>query len=183
MIDLETLGVIPTSIVLTVGVVIFDDNYDILDQKKYILDKKEQLLLKRTYCDSTITFWKNQPEEAKQQFKDSHIYSLNEFKKDFFDFVKKYDVKMVWSSAPVLDVGCLQTLYGDGDYLPWKYNQVRDLRTIRDYLRNYPEREGVHHDCVDDCIYQVICLKKSIKDMMLYGYQEISNQITNKKGI
>lgn len=172
MIDLETMGVIPTSIVLSVGVVIFDDCYEIIDKRKYILNRKEQIILKRTYNNNTLNFWKNQPPEAKKQF-EGIVWNIEDFKKDFYDFVSKYKVDCVWSSAPVLDIGCLQTLYGDGDYMPWKYNQVRDLKTIRDYLKEYPKRDGIHHDCIDDCLYQIECLKISLRDMMFYGYNEI----------
>lgn len=33
MLDLETLGVIPTSIVLSVGIAIFNEKYEIIDKK------------------------------------------------------------------------------------------------------------------------------------------------------
>lgn len=176
MIDLETLGVCPTSIVLTVGVIIFNNRYEILDRKFWVLDKKEQLEMKRTYCQGTIDFWKRQPKEAKTQFQNPSI-KLSDFKKEFSDYIKKFNIKLIWSTAPVLDIGCLQTLYGDGDYLPWKYDMVRDVRTIRDYMKDWPERDSsnYHHDCLDDCEYQILCLQKSIRDMMFYGYEKIKS--------
>ena len=182
MLDLETMGVCPSSIILSVGVVIFDDFYKIIDKKMWVLDKKEQLQLKRTYNENTLTFWKNQPKEAKEQFNTKEIYSVNRFKEDFYIYIKKFNIDSVWTSAPVLDVGCLHTLYGDGDYLPWKYNQVRCLRTIRDYMKEFPKRDGdnIHHDCLDDCEYQILCLRQSINDMLLYGYNEVM-KVKNEK--
>lgn len=175
MLDLETLGVIPSSIVLSVGIVIFDEKYEIIDKKVWVLNKEEQLKLGRTYNKQTIEFWKDQPEEAKEQFNSKYVYKIDDFKTDFFNFVSKFNIDSVWTSAPVLDVGCLQTIYGDGDYLPWKYNQIRCLRTIRDYMNGFPTRKNIHHDCIDDCIYQIECLKKSINDMLFYGYNTVKS--------
>ena len=181
MIDIETLGICATSVVLSVGAVIFNDEYNIIAKKLYILDKKEQLAKGRTYNQGTIDFWNNQPVEAKRQFKTDHVYSIEEFKSDFSNFVKKYDIVFVWSTAPNLDISCIQTLfeidkYG-GSSIPWDYNKIRDVRTVRDYLREYPKREGIYHDAIDDCIYQIECLKLSIRDMFIYGYQQVNSQL------
>lgn len=174
MLDLETLGVIPTSIVLSVGIAIFNEKYEIIDKKMWILDKNEQLKLKRTYNQGTVDFWKRQPKEAKEQFNSDEVYNLEDFKINFYNYVSSFKIDTVWSSAPVLDVGCLQTLFGDGDYLPWRYDQVRCLRTIRDYMQGFPDRgENIHHDCLYDCIYQIECLAKSVRDMLFYGYNTI----------
>ena len=183
MVDLETMGICATSIVLSVGAVIFDDEYNIIDKKLWVLDKKEQLKLGRTFNKETIKFWEEQPPEAKKQFITEHLYSLDEFRKDFTTFVNNYNVRLVWSSAPNLDIGCIQTLFdidNQGDHLPWRFDKIRDLRTIRDYLREYPKRNGVFHNAVDDCIYQIECLKLSVRDMFIYGYNQVKNQLNER---
>lgn len=181
MIDLETLGICATSVVLSVGTAIFDDEYSIIDKKMYVLDKREQLERGRTYNKGTIEFWNNQPKEAKEQFKTNHVYSIDEFKKDFSNFIKQYNVELVWSTAPNLDIACIQTLFeidkNDGSVIPWNYNKIRDVRTVRDYLREYPKREGIYHNAIDDCLYQIECLKLSIRDMFIYGYNQVKSQI------
>ncbi len=181
MIDIETLGICATSVVLSVGVVVFDDEYNIIDKKMYVLDKREQLEKGRTYNKDTIEFWNNQPVEAKKQFHTDHLYSIEEFKNDFNKFVRSYDIDLVWSTAPNLDIACIQTLLEldkNGDsVIPWKFNKIRDVRTVRDYLKQYPKREGVYHDAIDDCLYQIECLKLSIRDMFIYGYHQINKQL------
>lgn len=181
MVDIETLGICATSIVLSVGIVVFDDEYNIIDKKLYVLDKKEQIKMGRTFNKDTLDFWNKQPDQSKEQFKTKHLYSIDEFKKDLYSFVSKYDIDLVWSTAPNLDIACIQTLFeidkNGSSLIPWNYNKIRDVRTVRDYLRTYPKREGIYHNALDDCLYQIECLKLSIRDMFLYGYNQINSRL------
>lgn len=62
-------------------------------------------------------------------------------------------------TAAVFDITILENWFrACNTPIPWKFWNVRDVRTIVDWFnidtRSY-EREGVHHNALDDCLHQI----------------------------
>lgn len=67
--------------------------------------------------------------------------------------------KRVWAHGVCFDIGNLESLYrAAGQETPWKFNDVRDSRTIQRLMPPYltvPDLETVAHDPVADCVRQI----------------------------
>ncbi|OYW60916.1 MAG: hypothetical protein B7Z40_19340 [Bosea sp. 12-68-7] len=89
------------------------------------------------------------------------------------DFIRINKPERVWANGAVFDIGILEHAYrSKGLVIPWKYNQVRDSRTIRQEIPMLAERtatgtyvpvgEPAHHP-ITDC-------KVQINDLWIRGF-------------
>jgi hypothetical protein len=135
MLDLETLGFRPETVVLTIGAVHFDP-YDINkepDKPFYArLDMEEQTALGRTTDESTIEWWGKQPQSAQDEaMSEENRISLADFKQQLNKYIVGVD--KIWANGPTFDIIILENLYRMiGAPVPWQFWQVRDARTIYD---------------------------------------------------
>jgi hypothetical protein len=156
MIDLETLGTSPTSIVVSLGAVWFGENglgaefygvFDIADQGKY----------GRTMNPDTIKWWMQQSPAAQAVFRHAPTKTakiLADFV-DFFGDIK--NVVKVWGYGSDFDCVILRSLYDTfGVQAPWSYKNTRCFRTLVAENSHVPAptRDGVHHNALDDAKYQ-----------------------------
>lgn len=68
----------------------------------------------------------------------------------------------VWAHGSDFDLPIVRNMAAKhGVKLPWKYSMVRDTRTLY-AIKGKPTiaREGIHHDALDDCIYQAKCVQE-----------------------
>ncbi len=180
MIDLETLGTKKDSLILSVGIVLFDPDAapgTLLDSFHFPMDlaaqKGGQLEL------SCITdFWFQQPDAAKAMTdlraavphrQPEHLASLLE------NLIKRYPNAKVWGNAPSFDcdiIDSLLTRCGLGGK-PWKFYNERDYRTLKaefGHLVKLPKAE-VAHDALSDAKAQAIGVQ-TIMRALRHGGQE-----------
>jgi hypothetical protein len=172
MIDIETLAVDSSALVLSVGAVYFripalNDPPEIGDAFIAIPSIVEQLLAGRTVDRGTQLFWKQQPAVASSHWNDPGVAQSKVF--DMLVALKTFipDPKTrVWANGIVFDIGILDSLYRDYKIeQPWAYNSARDARTIFNMLPKRTDRPDpdwvkdlIPHHPLADCKGQIIKL-------------------------
>lgn len=167
MIDLETLDLIPSAKIVSIGAVIFDPRYGKIGDRFYReLDYKAQK--DRTHSKDTVSWWKGQPTAIRKQLQgktplESALIDLNSFLPS--------DVK-VWGCGPTFDISILEDAYRSLDSeIPWKFWNVRDVRTIRDIYENNRGGWGknaakANHNALDDAHRQAEEVNKLWRKIM-----------------
>ena len=143
MLDLETLDVKPSAVVLSIGAVVFDRYTRQQGPTFYVeltnhLD--DQLKNGRTVSGSTVAWWMRQSPEARRVFEEKEtsperctpMYALS----TFIDFCREHKVKYIWAKDPDFDVVILRSMfeaYGVDDLqFPFNYSKARAVRTVLD---------------------------------------------------
>lgn len=161
MVDLETLDVLPTATVLTIGAVKFDPFGDDINspscQKFYArVDVDSCDRLGCTVSPATLDWWAGQSKEAQEEafHVDSRI-SINEALDKFYKFC--WGAKRIWSHGAGFDVIILENLFRKvNKSIPWQFWEVRDTRTLFD-LGIDPQRPPVlKHHALEDAWNQAI---------------------------
>lgn len=156
MIDLETLGVDPDCAFISIGACFFNPATGDIGKTFYRRIDWESALEGRTITPSTLKWWMTQEDEARQEIlKDGR--PLKEVLNDFANYLGDSN-PIVWGNGATFDVSILTHAY-NGE-TRWPFWDVRDVRTVVDLaaqidvFRDDFERRGVHHNALDDAIYQ-----------------------------
>ena len=190
VLDLETLGSVNNSVILSVGMVAVDSTKDytfdelIKDGYYAKLDVKSQVDAGRKIHKDTLQWWSEQGEAAqhilKPSPKDMHWSKLRE---DMISWltdqgVDTHKVK-VYSRGSHFDFGLLHDLFRitegvSQDDLPWRYWNIHDSKTVvftllgRDVWDMGVEPEGfIHHDCLHDAAREYLTIQSA-----LYMFQD-----------
>lgn len=133
MIDIESLSLAPNALILSIGAVFFDDKE--LGAQFYAgIDAYKQS--NRHVSASTALWWIRQaaqnPAAAAALFDGAH-YTLSAALTALRDFAMPREPHELefWFNGPQFDVVVLDNAYAEaGITPPWKYNDVRDCRTV-----------------------------------------------------
>lgn len=164
MIDIETMGTRSTAMIVQIGACYF--NRETGEIGKEFLVNTHAVDDNFTVDHGTLTWWLEQSEEARMSITDISMgIDIAVERLSFF----LEDAKYLWSHA-TFDIPILLHAF---DVYKWKfpihYSKMRDIRTLMDLAdhRGTKEREGIHHNALDDCKYQVgYCVEAMNK---LYG--------------
>lgn len=167
MIDIETLSVLPTASILTIGAIKFNrrgklpslDNMDTF-YKRISLESCKRAKLH--ISEETIRWWKSQNEESKKEiFSPNDRYDLKQTLIELKNWIPKN--AYVWAQGPVFDITILENAYKQCNVeIPWKFYNVRDVRTVLDICDICKETQ-VSHNALDDCFQQIKLLRKGLK--------------------
>lgn len=159
MIDLETLSTASNAAILTIGAVRFDPLAQDLSnaQELYIrvdLDSCEEYNLH--IDDSTIQWWSTQSAEAQEEAfsSDDRVHIADAFKK-----LQKFcfGCTSVWSNGAGFDVVICENIFAKLKRSPpWKYWQVRDVRTLFDLGIDPKMPKVTAHNALEDAKAQAI---------------------------
>lgn len=137
MIDVETLGTRPGTVVTQIGVVAFDiDMRGNLDQGIEIgLNPQEQIDLGFKVDWSTIRWWMEQSREAQATLPKVGL-PLEVALAFVRDYVERWGpVEGVWGNGPDFDLTAMTMMFQAADMkVPWAYNAGRDVRTIKEVV-------------------------------------------------
>lgn len=156
MVDIETLGGKPGSVVASIGAVYFGD--DGLGHEFYrVVDVLDSLLAGLRVDDDTLAWWRGQSTEAKAALRAQDARrSLDEALQDFSRFMDQHsgpEWTRVWAKGPDFDLVLLQAAYeAAGQKIPWKYRNARDVRTVLglvDISSVVIPHAGKHHALAD----------------------------------
>lgn len=182
MIDLETLDVLPTAAVLTIGAVKFDpfgdDAKDPTCEKLYIkvdLDSCDSLGL--TTSEDTINWWAQQDKKAQEEaFSPDGRVHISEAMNQLYKFC--WGAKRVWSHGAGFDVIICENIFSKlQKTCPWNFWQVRDTRTLFD-IGIDPQRPPVlKHHALEDAWNQAVGVQNVYKT--LRGSTKINGQFIN----
>lgn len=156
MIDIETLDTASTSAVLSIGAVYFDRKTGEIGKSFYSRISFVDAVSLGTVSDSTMKWWSEQSKEARDEAFGGMEGAID-VAKQFAEFITP-DAKP-WGNGSIFDITILEHWFNKcGVQVPWKFWNVRDVRTIVDWfnidVRSY-KREGVHHNALDDCLHQI----------------------------
>ena len=164
MVDIETLGTKPTSVILSIGAVLFDEKCNIQEEFYRNISITENYKNEFTVDLSTIEFWKKQPQHIIDSLK-SDKRPINEVLNDFSDFCPKDKHSRFWSRGS-FDAIILANAYNviKRD-VPWIWWNEMDLRTLTNFFNIKKPKNENAHNALADCRAQVEHLK-IILDML-----------------
>ena len=158
MLDLETLGTRPGSIITSIGATKFDENgpygkpfYERIDMQSCV---DAGLLIDV----DTVKWWLKQSDEARAEFQKSSeelSYALQAFT-NWCGYPD--NVIELWGNGANFDNALLKAAYDLlGLEAPWKFWNDRCYRTLKAMYPHIkmPARVGTHHNALDDAISQV----------------------------
>lgn len=180
MIDLETLGTHPDSVILTIGAQVFDPSptcvgwiesplWDQISERYYTsflnlrIDVDSQISQwDRKTDEHTIRWWGNQSPEAQEEAMglDGRIPLENALDK-LIEIAQL--CSHVWSKGPTFDIVMLENaIEQTGRRIPWKFWNVRDARTVYGLCPTLDTRLN-GHIALDDCRNQIVLLQEAFR--------------------
>lgn len=173
-IDLETASLGPQAPIAAIGAVRFVPNPD-----EHVLSGSHEFyvaidLSKQTPIDtSTFYWWLKQSDEARQAILDGEgALSLPNALRALWKWLQADAVPQgrasnftgnLWIRGDRDSVWLEEAHKREGLDLPYRYNNVRDQRTLVDFAEErgvvMPHRSGLVHDALEDARYQAQCLQ------------------------
>ena len=158
MIDIETLGTLPTSVILSIGAVEFDENG--VGKTFYTQINPESCADYGLTMDArTVMWWLEQDEAARRALINAKNHSLDVALEELaaaFDWKNK----SVWANGIDFDLSILENAYrAVGKNAPWPYWAKMDYRTLkkmvpREVYESCKEEPVVAHDALCDAVAQ-----------------------------
>lgn len=171
MVDLETLDTGTDAVVLSVGIVAFDPGTKEMGAEFYVELNDENVLgqqaeLNRTISESTVKWWNDQDEDARQLFNEgfgNRVPDLHDGLKAIADYFWREsdhdtDNVKVWGNGAAFDNVILRNLFlAAGLNPPWKFYNDQCYRTMKKLpgAKNLtPKFLGIKHFALDDAVHQ-----------------------------
>lgn len=166
MLDLETFGTTPGSVLRSVGAVVFDLSGQMGPEFYYNIDKQSCLDVGLTVDANTEAWWSQQSKEAQ----DALLVDprpLPWVVADFHGWFLANKGVTVWAQGANFDPAMWEAAADAvGNKVPWKFWNVRDTRTVYDVANMNPtlvKRTGTYHNALDDAKHQVRCVAIAVK--------------------
>lgn len=172
MVDLETLGMSPGAIILSIGAVTFDPIAKTVDTDAgfyTVLSWKDGEALGMKRHKSTEEWWGKQSAEARKVLHHSHKSKVTVKKglEDFNAWIGQQaspNSVLMWGNGSDFDNALLAVAYELADVpIGWKFWNSRCFRTLKAVGEAHvgkidlPLREGTFHNALDDAIHQARC--------------------------
>lgn len=158
MIDLETLGIAPGSIITQIGGVLFD-RHEVMafgEEFQWWVDVDDSLGYRLEVSGSTLQWWTEQDPVALKRTiksKSNGALGLHQALGNLRHFVRSHGVERVWSHGPAFDVALINAAAHRAGFPEiWSHRSPRDTRTLFDLVGGAPESlfRGVTHYALDD---------------------------------
>ena len=171
MCDFETLDLLPSAVVLSIGVVeFFPDRWtpqsteeDLVGEKFYsTFDIQSQIDQGRTISADTLCWWMNQGSEAKKASfgKNQNAPHVAEVLMHLNTFIQQFPTPVaLWGNGAAFDNVILTNLYNQFKINPaYRFTSDSCYRTLKGLIPGVEpgKRVGVHHNALDDAIFQAI---------------------------
>ena len=171
MIDLETMGTAPDAAIVSLGAVemCFDEN-QLGDHFFGAISLASAMKANGTVEASTITWWLKQSEQARASI--THGADLKETLIRFnrwLDYQGTHRTVRLWGNGATFDNVILRSAYAAVDVQPaWRFRGDMCYRTLKNIFSDVapPERTGVHHNALDDALYQaehMLCIVNALR--------------------
>ena len=174
MVDIETLGTKPNSVMLTIGAVRFDPFADDsklkngpndMDMFYARVDPESFTWPDAEIDDNTLAWWGKQSAEVREEaFTEADRHPVLQVMQDFYKWCQPFD--RIWANGPAFDIVILEHIYRRlGRGFPWQYYQVRDCRTVYKLAPKHERVNPALHHAAWDCWAQVVALQSCLKIM------------------
>lgn len=157
-IDLETMGTMPYSALIAIGVQQFDRRSGNMGETFEITISPTDCVRQGLRMDPhTVMWWMGQSDEARAPFVAGGGATLHYALGALDGYLSKAGFdgsSCVWGNGSGFDINLLEDAYRAIDArIPWKFWQARDVRTAVDLMRldkALYRHDGVHHNALDD---------------------------------
>lgn len=167
IIDIETMGTEPDTVVLSIGALFVSLNPGVQIKESPIFYEKINLNCphnkERSKTESTAIWWSEQDPEVAAEALDG-TESLQVIMQRFYDWIiANCNPKYVkpWGNGSVFDVVILENAFKQvGIEVPWKYWNVRDVRTIVDLAEQVGHKKSLYpfhgkpHHALHDALHE-----------------------------
>lgn len=157
MVDMETMAVSPSAVILSLGAVHFDPfDTGYTDSLYMKINLDDQDKLGREIDPNTLDWWaKQDPAIMEEAFSLDNRVGLEDAMQQFHKFAWGCDC--FWSHGATFDLVILENVLRQLKRpLPWNYWQLRDTRTLFDLGVNPEMPQGSKHDALQDAIRQAV---------------------------
>jgi len=160
MVDLETLGVKPGSVIVSIGAVVFDPKTRQLGNTYYQVISLDSAMCEGLTVDpGTVQWWMSQSEPARAVFQDISALPLDIALVQFSCWVADQrgdDEFCLWGNGANFDNVLLRSAFQAVDIEPsWSPFEDRCYRTLKNLLPHVKlQRGGTHHNALDDACTQ-----------------------------
>jgi hypothetical protein len=178
MLDLETLGTAPGSVILSIGAVAFDTTCMVHSFDVHI-DPRSCQQAGLTLDADTVLWWMGRSGAAR----DAVVHpltppvpiavALQQFTLWFCRFTPPV---MVWSKGPSFDAAILAAAYRACDLpVPWNYRDERCVRTVlalagMDHdTAHFRQPEEVRHDALADAMTQTRAVQEALRRLGIFA--------------
>lgn len=155
MIDFETLDVANCPVILSVGVVVFDDK-NILDMYSEKISQESCLAIDCTISQETQEWWSKQSIEARLAAFGGTI-DIEIAMQILTKMYTQFSCTEIWSRGSLADIRWANNILEKlGIEKPWKHWQEMCLRTLVKSVPKFDlEFQGEKHNALDDAVHQV----------------------------
>ena len=157
MIDLETLDKVPTTVILSIGIVEFNPEKGAVDVERGLClypDIQEQIDAGRTISASTLEWWMKQSDEARKSTFNVRRKSINETCETVRNFFSFMDRPKAWGNGSVFDITIIEN-FMEYTKVPWKFWDIMDTRTLHRLHPFDKTKQGeIAHTALEDAIAQ-----------------------------
>jgi hypothetical protein len=175
-IDLETLGTVPGSVVLSIGAVIFDPAKppsECLGEELYcVIDKADSVAKGLTIDADTLKWWEKQSPAARQVLADAEDEAKADSLADALLFLSRFisPKSTIWTNGANFDQPLLAVAYAKAEMkLPWDYWNGKCHRTLVN-LHSNPKQFLVNkmaHNALEDAKAQAVQLVSVVQALKL----------------
>lgn len=169
MVDLETLGNGSSAVIVSIGACKFDVLTGISEDTFYTVVHPQSCVSTGMEMDaSTVVWWMSQSEEARKVFSDSSAVPIQDALSSFSAWYPQ-DAAL-WGNGASFDNTILANAYRlTGQRPPWKFWNDRCYRTLKNMMPLVQhEREGTHHNALDDAVFQAGHAIKILETLGIY---------------
>ena len=158
MVDLETLDTAPTAVILSIGACLVERS-SLLPGQEFYTELATASQFERTQSKDTLEWWDTQPEGVKPKGDGNHIFfALGALSYWIQSLIA---TPIIWCKGTDFDTAILANAYAQlKQPLPWKYNNVRDYRTLAKSFPNVMRTSPVTHNALQDARDQAEHLKE-----------------------
>lgn len=166
MLDLETMSTKSNAAIVSIGAVMFSKDDGIVDKFYRTVDLRTSKAAGLHIDPETVKWWGQQSEEAQKALTIDNV-SLNQALDDFTEWYGKEKIP-VWGNGSTFDNVILSHAYDSLNLTkPWPWYLDYCYRTMKNIYKKVEadKREGVHHNALDDAIFQANHLIKIMRQI------------------
>ncbi|MDM9619112.1 3'-5' exonuclease [Rhizobium sp. S96] len=164
MIDIETLGTAPGSVIASIGAVEFDASNGEFGRQLYVIVDIESAQRAGLTMDAATVKWWLQQSDAARANTFATGQHINMALIDLQCFIENAEPTRIWAHSPSFDLVQLDAAYRKTDLrIPWTFRQHRDTRTLFDLTGVKIQPNGTHHDALDDAKAQALAVVEAYR--------------------
>jgi exodeoxyribonuclease VIII len=163
MLDLETMGLSPTSAIVSIGAVRFDFQTGLGDTFYKVVDLESAVNSGLNLDASTVQWWMQQSDAAREVFKQQGE-PLSVVLMEFARWLGAPKEVVMWGNGSDFDNVILRNAYEvRKQYVPWMFWNNRCYRTVKSLFPEVkPETPVIKHHALEDAKAQALTLIKML---------------------